>query len=126
MLILMNRDDREKFNEMSLNEKEVFYSHLNMENITDADYTQAKRICKDFEIENLEKYHHLYVRSNTLLLADVFENFRNMCLEIYGLDPAKIFSAPGLAWQAALKQVKIKLDLLTDIDMLVMVEKSTR
>ena len=68
----------------------------------------------------------MYVQSNTLLLADVFENFRNMCLEIYELDPAKFLSAPGLAWQAALKKTKVKLDLLTDIDMLLMVEKGIR
>ena len=118
-------DDWEKFNETLL-EKEDFYSHLNMEDITDADYAHSKRVCKDFEIKNLGEYHDLYVQSNTLLLADVFENFRNMCLEIYELDPAKFLSAPGLAWQAALKKTKVKLDLLTDIDMLLMVEKGIR
>ena len=97
-----------------------------MENITDTDYTHAKTVFKDFEIKNLGEYHDLYVQSNTLLLADVFENFRNMCLEIYELDPAKFLSAPGLAWQAALKKTKVKLDLLTDIDMLLMVEKGIR
>ena len=82
-----------KFNETSLPEKEGFYSHLNMEDITDADYAYAKRVCKDFEIKNLGKYD-LYVQNDTLLLADVFQNFRNMCLEIYELDPAKkIFSS---------------------------------
>ena len=65
-------------------------------------------------------------QSNTLLLADVFENFQNMCLDIYELDPANFLSAPGLAWQAALKNWKVKLDLLTDIDMLLMVEKCIR
>ena len=115
-------DDSEKFNETSLLEKD-FYSHLNIEDIADADYAHAKRISKDFEIKNLREYHDLYVQSDTLLLADVFENFRNMCLEIYELDPAKFLSAPGLAWQAALKKTKVKLDLLTDIDMLLMVKK---
>ena len=119
-------DDWEKFNETSLPEKEDFYSHLNMEDITDADYAHAKRVCKDFEIKNLGEYHDLYVQSDTLLLADVFENFRNMCLEIYELDPAKFLSAPELAWQAALKKTKVKLDLLIDIDMLLMVEKGIR
>ena len=85
-----------------------------------------QKTCKDFEIENLGEYHHLYVQSDTLLLADVFENFRNMCLEIYKLDPAKFLSAPGLALQGALKKTKVKLDLLTDIDMLLMVEKGIR
>ena len=68
----------------------------------------------------------MYVQRNTLLLADVFENLRTMCLEIYEVDPVKLISAPGLAWQAALKKTKVKLDLLTDIDTLLMVEKGIR
>ena len=92
-----------------------------MEDITDAVYTHAKRICKDFEIKNLGEYHGLYVQSNTSLLADVFKNIRNICLKIYEVDPAKFLSVPGLAWQVALK-----LDLLTDIIMLLMVEKYVR
>ena len=89
-----------------------------MEDITDADHVHTKGVCKDFEIK-----YDLYVQSGTLLLADVFKNFRNLCLEIYELHPAKVLSAPGLAWQAALKKTKVKLDLLTDIDMLLMIEK---
>ena len=68
----------------------------------------------------------MYVQSDTLLQAGVFENFRNICFELCELDPAKVLSAPGLAWQAVLKKTKVKLDLLTDIDMLVMVEKGIR
>ena len=68
----------------------------------------------------------MYVQGDTFLLADVFENYRNMCLQIYELNPAKFLAAPGLAWQAALKKTKIKLDLLTDIDMLLMIEKGMR
>ena len=117
-------DDWEKFSETP--EEEDFYSHLNMEDITDADYTHAKRVCKDFEIKNLAEYHDLYVQSNILLLADVFENFRNMYVKIYELDPAKFLSAPGLAWYAAVKKTKVKLDPLTDTDMLLMVEKCIR
>ena len=90
-------DDWEKFNETSLPEKEGFYSHLNVEDITDADYAHAKRVCKDFEIKNLGECHDFYVQSNTLLFADVFENFRNMCLEIYELHPSKYPPAAGLA-----------------------------
>ena len=116
-------DDWEKFNETSLPEKEGFYSHLNVEDITDADYAHAKRVCKDFEIKNLGECHDFYVQSNTLLFADVFENFRNMCLEIYELHPSKYPSAAGLAWQAAFKKTEVKLDLLTDIDVLLMVER---
>ena len=68
----------------------------------------------------------MYVQSDTLLLADVFENFRNMCIKVYELDPAHFLSAPGLTWQAYLKKTGIKLELLTDFDMLLMVEKGTR
>ena len=95
-----------------------------MEDITDADYMHPKRVCKEFEVKNLGEYHDL--KSDTLLLADVFENFRKMCLKIYHLDPAKLLSAPGLAWQGALKKTKVKLELSTDIDMLIMVEKGIR
>ena len=68
----------------------------------------------------------MYVQSDTLLLANVFENFSNMCINVYELDPANLLSAPGLAWQAALKKTKVKLDLLADIDMLLMVERGIR
>ena len=99
-------DDWKKFNETSLPEKEDFYIHLNMERITDADYAHAKRVCKDFEIKSLGEYPDLFVQSNTLLLADVFENFRDMYLKIYELDPARFLPAPALAWQVALKKLK--------------------
>ena len=79
-----------------------------MEDITDADYAHAKRVCKDFEIKKLGQYHDLYVQSNTLLLADVFENFRNMCLEISEPDLSKFLSAPGLACSFKKDQSKIR------------------
>ena len=78
------------------------------------------------KLKNLGDYHDLYVQSDTLLLADVFENFRNKCIEIYELDPAHFLSAPGLTWQACLKKTRVKLELLTDIDMLLIVEKEIR
>ena len=71
-------------------------------------------------------YHDLYVQTDTLLLADVFENFRNKCLEIYDLDPSYFYSIPGLAWQACFKKTKVELELLTHNDMLLMVEKGIR
>ena len=80
-------DDWEKFNETSLPEKEDFYSYLNMEDITDTGCAHAKRLCKDFE-KKLGEHHDFYVPSNSLLLADVFENFKCMSLKIYELDPA--------------------------------------
>ena len=80
---------------------------------------------KYFNLKNLGEYHDLYVQSDTLLLVDVFENFRNRCIEIYELDPTHFLSAPGLAWQAYLKKTGVKLELLTDIDMF-MVQKGIR
>ena len=111
----------EKFNETILSEWENFCSHLNIENITNADYAHAKRGCKDLEIKKLGEYHDQYVKNNILLLADIFQNFRNICLEICELDPAKFLSTPGLALPAALKKTKVKLDVLADIDMFLMV-----
>ena len=119
-------DDWEKLNETSLPEKEEFYGNLNLEDITDADYMHAKRVCKDYEIKHLGECYDLYLKNDTLLLADLFENFREMCLKVCHLDPEKFLSAPGFAWQAALKQTEGKLELLTDIDMLLMVEKGIR
>ena len=104
----------------------TFYSHLNMEKITDAYYMHGRRVCKDFEIKNLAEYHDLYLKRYTLLLIDVFENVTGMCLKIYQLGPAKFLWAFGLAWQAALKKAEVKLELFTDIDMLLIVEKGIR
>ena len=119
-------DSWERFDETSLPDEEAFYSSLNMEDITSIDYRHAKRVYKEFKLKNLGDYRDLHVKSDTLLLADIFENFRNKCIEIYELDPAHFLSAPGLAWQACLKKTGVKLELLTDIDMLLMVEKGIR
>ena len=81
---------------------------------------------KRFELENLGQYHDLYVQSDALLLADAFENCRDMCIKEYELDPAHFLSLPGLAWQACLKKTNIELELLTDYDMLLMVEEGIR
>ena len=88
-------DDWEKFNETSLPKKEDFFGNLNMEDITDADYTHEKIVCKDYETKNLGEYHDLYVQSN-ILLGGVLENFRNTNLEIYKLDSARFITVPGL------------------------------
>ena len=88
--------DRGKFKGTSLPGIEDFCSHLKTEAIADADY-EEKRVCKDVEITNLREYHDLFLQSNTLLLGDTFENFPNMCHEIFELYPAKFLSAPGLA-----------------------------
>ena len=119
-------DSWERFNETSLPDKEAFYSSLNMEDITDVDHRHAKRVFKSLNNKNIGDYHDLYVQSDTLLLADVFENFRNMQIKVYELNAAHFLSAPGLAWQACLKETGVKLELLTDVDMLLMVEKGIR
>ena len=119
-------DSWERFNETSLPSKEDFYSNLNMENIDDIDYRHGNNVFKIFKLNNLGDYHDLHVQSDTLLLADVFENFRDMCIKVYELDPAHFVSLPGLALQACLKKTNIELELLTDYDMLLMVEEGIR
>ena len=119
-------DSWERFNETSLPDKKAFYNELNLEDIADKDYAHAQKVWQVFEIKNLGVYHDLYVQCDKLLLADVFENFRDKCIEIHGLDPAHFLSAPGLAWQACLKKTGVKLELLTDIDMLLMVQDGNR
>ena len=119
-------DNWEKFNETSLPNKELFYSNLNMENIEDIDYRHGNNVFKMFKLKNLGEYRDLYVQSDTLLLADVFENFRNKCLQVYELDPAHFSSLPGLAWQACLKKTNVELELLTGYHMLLMVEEGIR
>ena len=119
-------DSWEKFNETSLPSKEDFYSNLNMEVIDDIDYRHGNNVFKGFKLENLGDYHDLYVQSDTLLLADVFENFRDICIKEYELDPAHFLSLTGLAWQVCLKKTNIELELLTDYDMLLMVEEGIR
>ena len=119
-------DNWERFNETSLPSKESFHSNLNMKNINDIDYRHGNNVFKIFKLKNLGEYHDLFVHSDTLLLADVFENFRNKCLEVYELDPVHFLSLPGLAWQACLKKANIELELLTEYDMLLMVEEGIR
>ena len=97
-------DNWERFDETSLPDKESFYSSLNMENINVIDYRHGNNVFKKIKLKNLIEYHDLYVQSDTLPLADVFENFRNMCIKVYELDPAHFLSLPRLAWQACLKK----------------------
>ena len=119
-------DEWDKFNEKVLPDKESFYSNLTLENISEIDYAHANNVFKKFNINNLDECHDPYVRSDTLLLADIFENFRQSCLTNYELDPAHFVSLPGLAWQACLKKTNVELELLTDDDMLLMVEEGIR
>ena len=119
-------DSLERFKENKLPPKEVFYSRLTGEGVSNEDYEHAKNVWDVFEMKNLQDYHDLYNETDVLLLADVFENFRNICMENYKLDPAHYFTAPGLTWDACLKITGVNLELLSDIDMLLMIEKGIR
>ena len=115
-----------KLDEKQLPPIEEFYSLLNDEGISQEDYQHAQNVWQEFEIKSMRDYHDLYLESDVLLLADVFENFRNVCLKNYKLDPAWYYTSPGLTWDAALKMTGIELELLTDPDMLLMIEKGIR
>ena len=90
-------DNWERFDETLLPNREAFYNNLNMEDITDTDYRLANKVFNEFKLKHLGEYHDLYVKCDILLLADVFENFRDMCIKVYELDPAHFLTAPGLA-----------------------------
>ena len=119
-------DLREKLLETQLPRKEKFYSTLNDAHISDEDYAHAQCILSEFYCKNLGEYANLYMKTDVLLLVDVFENFREQCLKAYGLDPAHYYTTPGLTWDAMLKYTKIKLKLLTDIDKLMLIELGIR
>ena len=101
-------DSWERFNETSLPPKKDFYSELTLEDISDKDYSHAQKVFEEF-FTDIGDYHDLYVQCNTWLLVDVFEKFRDTCIDIYGLDPSYFLSAPGLARQACLKNTEVKL-----------------
>ena len=116
----------EKLSETQLPPKDEFYSKLNDENITEDDYQHALNVWNTFKCKSLRDYHDLYLKSDVLLLSDVFENFRKTCLKHYKLDPAHYYTSPGLAWDACLKETGQELQLLHDYDMLMMIEKGIR
>ena len=115
-----------KFEETGLPSKEEFYSILNDEDISNEDYSHAQKVWQQFNIQDMGEYHDLYLKTDVLLLADVFESFRKTCSQYYKLDPAHYFTSPGLAWDAALKMTGITLDLITDVDMYQFIEKGMR
>ena len=116
----------EKLSETQLPPKEQFYSKLNDEDISDEDYQHAQNVWNTFKCQTIRDYHDLYLKSDVLLLADVFENFRKTCLKHYNLDPAHYYTSPGLAWDACLKETGQQLELLHDYDMLMMFERGIR
>ena len=97
-----------------------------MSGITSNDYQHAQRVWKEFKVRNLGDYHDLFLRMDVILLANVFEAFRDTCLEHYSLDPAHFYTAPGLAWKACLRKTRVRLELLTDPDMLLMFKRGIR
>ena len=119
-------DTEDKLEKTKLPPKEAFNSKLSGNSITNEDYNHALNVWNQFNMKTFKDYHELYNETDVLLLADVFENFRNICMENYKLDPAHYFTAPGLAWDACLKMTGIKLELLTDIDLFLMIEKGIR
>lgn len=118
--------DWDKLKEKVLPSKAAFFSKLKNVNISDEDYAHAQKIWETFKIKNLGEYMDLYIKTDVLLLADVFENFRDVCLQAYELDPVHYYTAPGLTWDAMLKKTGVRLELLTDIDMLLFFEQGIR
>lgn len=115
-------DSANKLNELNLPSKEAFYNQLNDHKITDEEYNHARRVWEVFDIKNMLEYTNLYLKTDILLLADIFENFRESSVNLYGLDPARYYTTPGLSWDAMLKSTRVRLEVLTDIDMLLFVE----
>ena len=115
-----------KFSEEKLSPKKNFFNRLNETHISDEDFDHAQNVWEKFGLKNMGEYHDLYLKSEVLLLADLFEEFRSVCLENYQLDPAWYYTSPGLAWDAALKKRGVRLELLTDPDMLLMFEERIR
>ena len=116
----------DKLSEVQLPPKEEFYSKLNDEHISEEDFYHAIRVWDTLNCKTIKDYHDLYLKSDVLLLADVFENFRKTCLKHYSLDPAHYYTSPGLAWDACLKTTGQQLQLLDDYDMLMMFERGIR
>ena len=110
-------DSWDSFNKTQLPPIDAFYSNLNMSSISEDNYQHAQRVWEEFGIHNLGDYHDLYLRTDVVLLANVYEAFRDTCLKHYKLDPVHFYTSPGLAWKACLEHTGIKLELLTNPDM---------
>ena len=116
----------DRFEETQLPPVEAFYSKLNMSSISSNDYQHVQKVWKEFRCHNLGDYHDLYLRTDVVLLTNVYEAFRETCLEHYKLDPVHFYTSPGLAWKACIKRTGIRLKPLTDPDMLLMFERGIR
>ncbi len=118
--------DFPKLNDVQLPPKEAFYSQLTDSHISDEDYEHAQKVWKAFGCKTMRDYHDLYLKTDVLLLADVMTEFRKTCKNTYGLDALHYYTSPGLAWDAMLKYTKTELDLISDPDMYLMIEKGIR
>ena len=119
-------DSWDRFEETKLPPKNSFYSGLSMSGVSQTDYEHARKVWREFGINNMGEYHDLYLRTDVILLANSFEAFRNVCLNNYGLNLAHFYTAPRLAWKACLKKTGIRLEVLLDPDMLLMFEREIR
>ena len=119
-------DSFQKFSQTQLPKRDDFYSLLTNEEISESEYAHAQKVWETFGIENMGQYHDLYLKSDVLLLADIFQNFREINLTNSGLDPAHYVSSPGLSWDAMQKMTNVKLDLISDVDMQNFIEKGMR
>ena len=119
-------DSFEKFDQTELPTREQFYSIINDQHITNGEHDHARKVWKTFNIKTMGEYHDLYLKSDVLLLADVFESFRKTCLQYYKLDPCHYFTSPSLSWDAMLKMTNIKLGSMTDDDMFQFIKKGMR
>ncbi|KYN29965.1 hypothetical protein ALC57_00581 [Trachymyrmex cornetzi] len=116
----------DKLNERCLPPRESFYSSLTGDTVSESDYAHAVNVWQRFSIRTLGEYSDLYLKTDVLLLADIFENFRNSCVASYGLDPAHYYTLPGFTWDAMLKHTRVRFELLTDIDMVMFIERGIR
>ncbi|MFZ2538730.1 MAG: hypothetical protein WAX04_07500 [Oscillospiraceae bacterium] len=119
-------DSIERLNETKLPLKTAFNSRLNDASASNEDYDHAQTVWQEFGCKTIRDYHNFYNVSNVLLMADVFENFRDVCMKNYKLDPAWYYTAPGLAWSAALKLTEVELELMSDYDMVLIIKQGIR
>ena len=118
--------DKSKFAETAPPSKEMFFSSLSKSGITDDEYKHAQKVWDQFGMQTFHEYHDRYLLTDVILLADVFQHFRNMSLSSYGLDPLHYYTAPGLSFDACLKMSKVRLDFNTDNEQMLFVEKEIR
>ena len=119
-------DSFKKFSEDKLPNRCKFFASLKGKCISEKDYLKANNNWNVFKTNTMGDYQDLYLKTDVSLLADVFEKFINTCLDYYGLDPYHYFRSPGLSWDAMLKMIEIELDLISDIDMHLFIEKGMR